>query len=145
MGDNGDRAVIDIDAVRAIRAEQSGQGPIVRFGGKEYELPPRAPLALLEHLSRYFALRREWTTKGDKAAAGASSDAMISAAKVLIGDVGWEEWRVAGAELEDVLNLLSGATRAYGLGDDVGESSGSPSSSTNGRASSRRTSRATTR
>lgn len=41
---------IDLDAMRAARAAESGVGPTVRFGGVDYELPARLPLTMLRNI-----------------------------------------------------------------------------------------------
>lgn len=42
---------LDLDARRAARAEQSGEPPVVVFGGEKFDLPAELPLTFMEHLA----------------------------------------------------------------------------------------------
>jgi hypothetical protein len=49
---SADARVIDVDAARAARLEKLGPPPVVRVGGRDFELPAELPSAVVESLGR---------------------------------------------------------------------------------------------
>lgn len=140
MDDLNDDA-INLDDARAARTEKLGKKPRgVIFGGERFELPLRAPLGMVENLGRYFVLLREEKENGDRRVGARAIDAILSAARDLLGAPAWARFKELGADFEDTLALIAAAGKVYGIGDDVGESPASGSSSSDIGESSRPTS-----
>jgi hypothetical protein len=135
---------INLDDGRAAREEALGEPRAIIFGGERFELPLRAPIGMLEHLGRYFALEREEKRTRDRHAGAAAIDSLVSSARELLGLEGWERFKAAGATFEDTLALIAAAGKVYGVGEGVGESPASGSSSSDTSESSRPTSLAST-
>lgn len=43
--------VIDLDAIRAAHAAENEVGPVLRWNGNDYQLPPRLPLRVLSNVA----------------------------------------------------------------------------------------------
>lgn len=113
---------LDLDAARAARAEARGEPPTVTIGGETFTLPAELPM------------RYVWTlVEGDD----------MDALKVLF-DGQLDRFIAADPTREDILALVAGVPKLYGLGSP-GESPASAGSSNNGSSRSRPTSPAATR
>ena len=108
---------LDLDAARAARAETRGEAPTITFGGETFNLPAELPM-------RYI-----WTLID-----GEDMDAL----KVLFNGQ-LDRFLAAGPTREDILALIAGVPKLYGLGPS-GESPASAGSSANGSNQSRPTS-----
>lgn len=112
---------LDLDAARAARAEAKGEAPTVTLHGEKFTLPAELPM------------RYVWTlVDGDD----------MAALKVLFNGQ-LERFIALDPTREDVLALVAGVPKLYGLGSE-GESPASAGSSANGSSRSRPTSGATT-
>lgn len=96
-------ALIDLDAARAAEKEVKKDGPVVRFGGKDYVLPARLPFAVLE------AFRGV-----DVKATQPSALAAITVA--LMGEDNIEQMKADGLSIEDMDPLITGVLQEYGVG-----------------------------
>lgn len=113
---------LDLDAARAARAEARGESPTVTLGGETFILPAELPM------------RYVWTlVEGDD----------MDALKVLFNGQ-LERFLATDPTREDILALVAGVPKLYGLASQ-GESPASAGSSSNGSSRSRPTSPATTR
>lgn len=45
------RIVIDLDSQRAARQEKTGKGPLVKLGGKDYDLPSELPYEVAKKMA----------------------------------------------------------------------------------------------
>lgn len=97
--------VIDLDAARTARAEVSGEPVVLRFGGRDFTLPPEMPLDFAFHASQ-----------GD----------LREAVATLLAPKDVKAFLALRPSFEDYGALVDGATRVYGT--DAGESPASPSS-----------------
>lgn len=95
--------VIDLDAAKAARAEAENETPVIRFSGKDWNLPTELPWALAEA-----------ATSGDPAAA-------IGAVKSLLGNQ-WAAFAAYGPTIEDMRVLLESSVAVYA---DPGKAGGS--------------------
>lgn len=95
---------IDLDAARAARREGKGEGPILRFGGKEYHLPPELPFEALEPIR---------SISDPDMAAGA----MVDLVKALLGPH-YEEIK-STLSLDDLEAFVEGAMQEYGVSDPL--------------------------
>jgi len=115
-------ADLDLDAARAARAEARGEPPTITIGGETFTLPVELPM------------RYVWTlVDGDD----------IDALKVLF-DSQIDRFLATDPTREDILALVAGVPKLYGLGTP-GESSASAGSSSGGSNRSRPTSPAATK
>lgn len=113
---------LDLDAARAARAEAHGEAPTVVLGGETFTLPAELPMQYV------------WTlVEGED----------IDALKVLF-DGQLDRFLAAGPTREDILALIAGVPKLYGLASQ-GELPASAGSSNGGSNRSRPTSPATTR
>lgn len=113
---------LDLDAARAARAEARGEAPTVILGGETFTLPAELPM------------RYVWTLVDGED---------IDALKVLF-DGQLERFLATEPTREDILALVAGVPKLYGLGGP-GESPASAGSSNGGSNRSRPTSPAATR
>jgi hypothetical protein len=97
--------VIDLDAARAARAEAAKETPVIRFAGRDWNLPSELPWALAE------------------VAAGGNAESAIAAVKSLLGSQ-WAEFLEANPTIEDMRILLENVASIYVA--DPGKSAGSP-------------------
>lgn len=111
---------IDLDAVRAARAEASGEGHVLTLLGVRLTLPAKCPLAYLD----LFLEAELAETEGDQERLGMEA---TRAAKRLLGPEQWRALLNAGADGDDLAVLVEGIAKAYGFA--VGESPASPDSS----------------
>jgi len=103
-GTNGHRRAIDLDKIRAARAEVEQQPIVVTYKEQDFELPPELPFDFADLLGRGHA--RE-------------------AFGVLLGD-DTERFFALKPTLPDIKDLSEELQRAYGMTE--GESSASPKS-----------------
>lgn len=96
--------VIDLDAARAARQETADDPAVIRFGGKDFELPRELPL--------------------DFAIAAQHGDLRGIVKALLNGQS--DEFFELGPSLQDVEMIADQAAHIYGVA--VGDSSASPSS-----------------
>lgn len=96
--------MIDLDAARAARREGKGEGPVLKFGGKEYQLPPELPYEALEPIRGM---------SDPDTAAGAMVDLM----KALLG----RHYDEVKSELsfDDLEAFVEGAMVEYGVSDPL--------------------------
>lgn len=93
--------VVDLDAMRAARAEVEQEPVVIRFGGEEFTLPPEMPVGLPVY---------------------AQSGDLEGVLATLFGD---EARRfMSRASVQDVHDLVDGVLEVYGLTE--GESDASP-------------------
>lgn len=111
---------IDLDQARAARREARGEGPTVIIDGKELELPSELPFEVAEGLS---GLSEESIRDNPAASAGAVHRVLGA----LLGDAS-EEFMASKPSIDDVLALLDGLLKSYGM-EDLGESPASAASS----------------
>lgn len=112
-------ARLDLDAKRAARSEAENTPHTVVLGNEEFTLPPRLPLAFLDHLT---------------------SLEFAPAMRVLLGDR-WEAFAAHQPDLEDLMAIAE----VYGVGDFLGATASvSPASSPAGGSPSKPTGRRTT-
>ena len=113
-------AVVDLDAKRAARSEAENTPHTVRLGGEEFQIPPRLPLAFMDHL--------------------VNMD-FGQAMRALLGDE-WPRFAKLDPDMDDLMEI---AEQCYALGDFMaGRPAPSPASSANGGRPSRRTGKRTT-
>lgn len=95
---------IDLDAARAARREGKGLGPVLVFGGKEYQLPAELPFEALEPI--------RGLSDSSTAAGG-----MVDLVKALLG----QHYEEVKAELsfDDLEAFVEGAMREYGVSDPL--------------------------
>ena len=43
------RRIIDLDSARAARLELAGEGPVIMWGGAEFQLPPELPVDVMHY------------------------------------------------------------------------------------------------
>lgn len=95
---------IDLDAARAARREGKGKGPVLIFGGKEYQLPPELPYEALEPIRGM---------SSSETAAGAMVDLM----KALLGQY-YDEIKTE-LSFDDLEEFVEGAMSEYGVSDPL--------------------------
>ena len=97
--------MIDLDQAKlareAARREANEAGPVVKFGGKEYELAAELPYGVLEALRGI----------GDPETAAAALSLMTEA---LLGSH-YDDVKASGPSVDDINELVTGAMAAYGL------------------------------
>lgn len=129
-----DQFTIDLDAYRAARREADQEGPVVRFGGKSYQLPAEMPLEVLGVLDTF----------NPEMTAGAVSSGILQICRVLLGEDGYAEFMAQKPSLQDATSFFNGVEvdgemqggilQAYGFGgpgespapDESSESTGAP-------------------
>lgn len=110
---------VDLDAARAARREAGGEAPVIVIDGEEFILPVELPFAIMDDLARLFK------AKDDKEAlAELSVEALPVITRGLLGS-DYERFIAHRPSVDDFLVLFEGVMGAYGLSDDVGESSAS--------------------
>lgn len=90
--------VIDLDAARLARAEAQQEAPVIRFAGKEWELPNELPWSIAE------------------AAASGDASAALRGIALLLGDR-WEEFKEHQPTLGDIVVIVQHVGELYGAGD----------------------------
>lgn len=110
---------IDLDAARAARREAAGEGPVVIIGGKEIACPAELPFEVADCIGGL----SEEAIREDPIGAGASIKKVLDA---LLGDA-QEEFMKQSPSIDDILALLDGLLKSYGL-EDLGESQASAAS-----------------
>lgn len=98
---------IDLDAARAARREGKGKGPVLKFGGKEYQLPPELPFEALEPI--------RGMSDPDSAAG-----AMVDLIKALLGQY-YDEIK-GDLSFDDLEAFVEGAMEEYGVSDPLDSS-----------------------
>lgn len=91
------RAIIDLDKARAARLEVAGDGPIIVWGGQEFQLPPELPVDVMHY-----------TLQGD----------VHAAVLALFDDDEGEATRFLDAQritFNDFQELVKGIEPAYGI------------------------------
>jgi hypothetical protein len=98
--------MIDLDKSRAARAEAKGIGPVVKIGGKDYQLAAEMPYSVLEAMAPLGE-----TENSDAAAPGA----LTAIAQALLG----EHYGVIAPQLsvDDLNELISGVMEEYGVSE----------------------------
>lgn len=105
----------DLDAARAARAEQNGEHPTVKFGGKVFTLPVEMPYTIVESINEMNAAQ----IAGD----GYTVTLKLSAiAKDLFGEQ-YQEFLEFRPSMLDMSALLENVAPLYGL--SAGESQAS--------------------
>lgn len=115
---------LDLDAARAARAEQGGEAPVVGFGGVDFVLPSEPPFAFLEGLGRFAEAAKD-IPEGDLEAASRTTPMLIEAVGCLFTSEQWEQFNGLRPSYNDLMELVNGLGKLYGLGEDLGESQGS--------------------
>ncbi len=87
--------VIDLDAAKIARAEKQKHKLLVRFNGKDWNLPTELPWVVAE------------------AAASGDGAGAMRAIQLLLGDQ-WEEFKEAQPSLGDMTVLLTAVGEMYG-------------------------------
>lgn len=104
--------MIDLDAARskreAARREADGKGPIVKFGGGEYELAPELPYSVLEAL-------RGLTVEETAAAS------LANMTEGMLGEH-YAAFVATSPSMEDVNELVGGVMEEYGLASPLASS-----------------------
>lgn len=90
--------VIDLDAARLARAEAQGEAPVIKFAGKEWQLPLELPWEIAE------------------AAASGDATAALRGIATLLGDR-WEEFKSHQPTLADIVVITQHVGELYGAGD----------------------------
>lgn len=96
--------VLDLDEARAARAEKNGPAPVLRFAGKDWELPLEMPADVALH---------------------AQAERIRDAVEALLGDQA-DEFMALRPSLPDLLELFGAISTVYGV--KPGEAKASPSS-----------------
>lgn len=112
---------LNLDAARAARDEVRGEAPKVIFGGETFTLPAELPMDYV------------WTL---------GEDDMATLKTLFNGQL--DRFKALKPTREDLLALIAGVPKLYGLASE-GESSASAGSSADGSPRSRPTSAATTK
>lgn len=91
--------MIDLDKTRAERREAKGKGPVVRLGGKDYELAPEISFSVIEGLA--------------KMESGDATGGLVDVAHSLFG----EHYAAITADLavDDFNELLAKVLEEYGV------------------------------
>lgn len=110
---------IDLDAAKAARLALRGEIPPVKFGGREFRLPPELPFDVYPAVA-------QMSDAQEKGEAVAIYRAVVDIMGCLLDDQ-VEDFLALKPSLPDLEELVSRVMRAYGVG--VGESQGSESSS----------------
>lgn len=111
---------IDLDAARAARREATQEAPVIALGGQDFVLPIELPFEVADLLGQ-MAVAKE---RGDQ---GGQAVAVVQMVRLLLGE-GFDEFMKQNPSLDDLLALMDGMTRAYGV-EDAGESPASDESS----------------
>lgn len=90
--------VIDLDAARLARAEAQGEAPVIRFAGKDWQLPVELPWEIAE------------------AAASGDATAALKGIATLLGDR-WDEFKSHQPTLADIVVIVQHVGELYGAGD----------------------------
>lgn len=98
---------IDLDAARAARREGKGEGPVLKFEGKEYQLPPELPYEALEPIQ---GINNPATAAG----------AMVDLMKALLGPY-YDEIK-SELSFDDLEAFVEGAMQEYGVTDPLDSS-----------------------
>lgn len=111
--------VIDLDKIGAARREAQEERPLIRFGGKDFQLPSEMPFAVIEAVGR---LSAGPDGEPDNAAL---AESMSDIAHSLFG-TRYREFLSMGPSVEDMTALLGAIAPAYGLKDDEEEEAEEP-------------------
>lgn len=111
---------IDLDAARAARREAQGEAPVVVIDGKELKLPVELPFEVAEGLSAF-------SDEAIRLDPAGSATALHRVLGLLLGPA-HDEFMAASPSINDVMMLLDGLVKSYGL-EDLGESRASAASS----------------
>jgi len=103
--------VIDLDKIGAARREAQEERPMIRFSGKDFQLPPEMPFAVIEAIGR---LRPDEGGEVDNAAL---AESMADIANALFGKR-YREFLNLGPSVEDMTTLLTHIAPAYGMKAD---------------------------
>jgi len=106
--------VIDLDKIGAARREAQEERPKIRFSGKDFQLPPEMPFAVIEAIGR-LAPKEDGTVDN-----AALSESIADIARSLFGDR-YREFLNLGPSVEDMTALLENIAPAYGLKADEAE------------------------
>lgn len=90
---------IDLDEARAARREAKGKGPVIRLGGKDYELAPEISFSVIEGLA--------------KMEAGEATGGLVDVAHSLFGD--HYDAIVKDLAVDDFNDLLGKVLEEYGV------------------------------
>lgn len=107
---------IDLDAARAARREARGESPVLVVDGQELALPEELPFEAAELLG----ILSPETVKENPTA---TADIVSKTLAILLGEA-YEAFQKASPSINDVMVLLDGLLKAYGL-EDLGESAAS--------------------
>jgi hypothetical protein len=103
--------MINLDAARAARREAKGKGPVVRSGGKEYELAPEIAFSVIEGLA--------------KMEDGDASRGLVGVAHGLFGE--HYDAIVTDLAVDDFNDLLAQVLEEYGVSAPLPSNGSSPS------------------
>ena len=106
--------VIDLDKIGAARREAQEERPMIRFSGKDFQLPPEMPFAVIEAIGR---LSPGEDGQVDNAAL---SESIADIARSLFGGR-YREFLNLGPSVEDMTALLEHIAPAYGMKADAEE------------------------
>jgi len=107
--------VIDLDKIGAARREAQEERPVIRFNGKEFQLPPEMPFAVIEAIGRLTPAEEGGTVDNAKLA-----ESIADIAHSLFGHR-YREFLNLGPSVEDMSALLENIAPAYGLSADAAE------------------------
>ena len=110
---------IDLDALAAARREAAGEAPVVRFRGREFEMPAELPFTIVEAVGKINSAEDEKTKNARTA------EMLGDVARSLFGDR-YQEFIDLRPSTNDIGVLLEKVTDEYGT--SVGESSASGTS-----------------
>lgn len=103
--------VIDLDKIGAARREAQDERPLIRFGGKDFQLPPEMPFAVIEAVGRLSA------GPDGEPDNSALAESMSDIARALFG-TRYREFLGLGPSVEDLTALLGEIAPAYGMNDE---------------------------
>ena len=114
------KKTIDLDALADVRREAEAEAPVVKFRGKEFEMPIEMPFVLVEAAGRLAAVEDDEDKQG-----AVVGEMLGDVARSLFG-AKYKEFIDLGPSTGDVLDLITAVSGAYGTSS--GESSASGTS-----------------
>jgi len=111
--------VIDLDKIGAARREAQEERPMIRFSGKDFQLPAEMPFAVIEAIGR---LQPGEDGNVDNAKL---SESIADIARSLFGKR-YREFLDLGPSVEDMSALLEHIAPAYGLKPEAAEEEQKP-------------------
>jgi len=99
--------MIDLDAARAARREAKGDGPVIRFNEKDFNLPAEVSFGVVDAAA--------------KLSESADPSAVLVVVRAIMGDA-YESFMAENPSVDDLEVLIGGALDAYGLGEQPASS-----------------------